>query len=142
MQTSNAGQPVVIDSNVIIKEIQEGRSLKPIAKRIKKHKSRVVVPESVIGEVVKITGITTTSLLEKIYQYFKYPITMDKTEEIDKESDRLVETYYECHHPDSLILATAKVTGSALVSFDRDLLQTAKLEGVQAFLPRNFVRWW
>lgn len=142
MQTSNAGQPVVIDSNVIIKEIQEGRSLKPIAKRIKKHKSRVVVPESVIGEVVKITGVTTTSLLEKIYQYFKYPITMDKTEEIDKESDRLVKTYYECHHPDSLILATAKVTGSALVSFDRDLLQTAKLEGVQAFLPRNFVRWW
>ncbi len=142
MQTSNAGQPVVIDSNVIIKEIQEGRSLKPIAKRIKKHKSRVVVPESVIGEVVKITGVTTTSLLEKIYQYFKYPITMDKTEEIDKESDRLVETYYECHHPDSLILATAKITGSALVSFDRDLLQTAKLEGVQAFLPRNFVRWW
>ena len=142
MQTSNAGQPVAIDSNVIIKEIQEGRSLKPIAKRIKKHKSRVVVPESVIGEVVKITGVTTTSLLEKIYQYFKYPITMDKTEEIDKESDRLVETYYECHHPDSLILATAKVTGSALVSFDRDLLQTAKLEGVQAFLPRNFVRWW
>ncbi len=142
MQTSNAGQPVVIDSNVIIKEIQEGRSLKPIAKRIKKHKSRVVVPESVIGEVVKITGVTTTSLLEKIYQYFKYPVTMDITEEIDKESDRLVETYYECHHPDSLILATAKVTGSALVSFDRDLLQTAKLEGVQAFLPRNFVRWW
>jgi predicted nucleic acid-binding protein len=142
MQTSNAGQPVVIDSNVIIKEIQEGRSLKPIAKRIKKHKSRVVVPEAVIGEVVKITGVTTTSLLEKIYQYFKYPVTMDKTEEIDKESDRLVETYYECHHPDSLILATAKVTGSALVSFDRDLLQTAKLEGVQAFLPRNFVRWW
>ncbi len=142
MQTSNAGQPVVIDSNVIIKEIQEGRSLKPIAKRIKKHKSRVVVPEAVIGEVVKITGVTTTSLLEKIYQYFKYPVTMDITEEIDKESDRLVETYYECHHPDSLILATAKVTGSALVSFDRDLLQTAKLEGVQAFLPRNFVRWW
>lgn len=142
MQTSNAGQPVVIDSNVIIKEIQEGRSLKPIAKRIKKHKSRVVVPEAVIGEVVKITGVTTTSLLEKIYQYFKYPVTMDKTDEIAKESDRLVETYYECHHPDSLILATAKVTGSALVSFDRDLLQTAKLEGVQAFLPRNFVRWW
>ena len=142
MQTSNAGQPVVIDSNVIVKEIQEGRSLKPIAKRIKKHKSRVVVPESVLGEVLKITGVPPKSLLEKIYQYFKYPVTMDKTEEIVKESDRLVETYYECHHPDSLILATAKVTGSALVSFDRELLQTAKLEGVQAFLPRNFVRWW
>ena len=142
MQTSNFGQPVVIDSNVIVKEIQEGRSLKPIAKRIKKHKSRVVVPESVIGEVLKITGVSPTSLLEKIYRYFKYPVTMDKTDEIVKESDRLVETYYECHYPDSLILATAKVTGSALVSFDRDLLQTAKLEGVQAFLPRNFVRWW
>jgi predicted nucleic acid-binding protein len=67
---------------------------------------------------------------------------MDKTEEINSESDRLVDQYYECHYPDSIILATAKVTGSALVSLDRELIQTAKLEGVQAFLPRNFVRWW
>lgn len=142
MSTSNTGQPVVVDSNVFIKEIHEGRSLKPIAKRIKKHKSRLVIPESVLGEVLKITGVTPTSVLEKIYQYFKYPITMDKTEEISTESDRLVDRYYECHFPDSLILATAKVTGSALVSLDRELIQTAKLEGVQAFLPRNFVRWW
>ena len=142
MSTNNAGQPVVIDSNVIIKEIQEGRSLKPIAKRIKKHKSRMVIPEAVLGEVLKITGVKSTAILERIYQYCKNPITMDKTEEINKESDRLVETYYECHHPDSLILATAKITGSALVSLDRELLQTAKLEGVQAFLPRNFIRWW
>ncbi len=142
MSTNNTGQPVVIDSNVIIKEIQEGRSLKPIAKRIKKHKSKMVIPESVLGEVLKVTGVKANTILEKIYQYCKYPITMDKTEEIDKESDRLLDRYYECHHPDSLILATAKITGSALVSLDRELLQTAKLEGVQAFLPRNFVRWW
>ncbi len=44
MSVNNTGQPVVVDSNVIIKEIQEGRSLKPIAKRIKKHKSRLVIP--------------------------------------------------------------------------------------------------
>lgn len=136
------GQPVVIDSNVIIKEIQEGRSLKPIAKRIKKHKSSLVIPESVLGEVLKITGTNPALILEKIYQYCKQPITVDRTEEIEVESKRIVETYYECHHPDNLILATAKITGSALVSFDRDLLQTAKLEGVQAFLPRNFIRWW
>lgn len=142
MPGSNIGQPVVVDSNVLIKEIQEGRSLKPIAKRIKKYKSRLVVPESVLGEVFKITGTNPKTIMEKIYQYCKYPITIDKTEEIGAESEKLVERYYECHHPDSVILATAKVTGSALVSFDRELLQTAKLEGVQAFLPRNFVRWW
>ena len=142
MSANNTGQPVVVDSNVIIKEIQEGRSLKPIAKRIKKHKSRLVIPESVLGEVLKITGVNSAAILEKIYQYFKYPITVDKTEEINSESDRLIKQYYECRHPDSLILATAKVTGSALVSLDRELIQTAKLEGVQAFLPRNFVRWW
>ena len=67
---------------------------------------------------------------------------MDKTDEITSESDRLAEQYYECNQPGSLVLATAKVTGSALVSFDRELLETAKLEGIQAFLPRNFVRWW
>ena len=142
MSTNNMGQPVVVDSNIIIKEIEEGRSLKPIAKRIKKHKSKMVIPESVLGEVQKITGSESTEIMDTIYQYCKYPITLDKTEEIKEESDRLVEQYYECHHPDSLILATAKITGSALVSFDRELLQTAKLEGVQAFLPRNFVRWW
>ena len=142
MSTNNIGQPVVVDSNIIIKEIQEGRSLKPIAKRIKKHKSKMVIPESVLGEVQKITGNETDTIMDTIYEFCKYPITLDKTEEITAESDRLVEQYYECHHPDSLILATAKVTGSALVSFDRELLQTAKLEGIQAFLPRNFVRWW
>ncbi len=136
------GQPVVVDSNIIIKEIQEGRSLKPIAKRIKRHKSKMVIPESVLGEVQKITGNETDTIMDTIYEFCKHPITLDKTEEITAESDRLVERYYECHRPDSLILATAKVTGSALVSFDRELLETAKLEGVQAFLPRNFVRWW
>ena len=142
MSTNNMGQPVVVDSNIIIKEIQEGRSLKPIAKRIKKHKSKMVIPESVLGEVQKITGNESDSILDTVYQYCKYPVTLDKTDEITAESERLIEQYDECHHPDSMILATAKVTGSALVSFDRDLLETAKLEGVQAFLPRNFVRWW
>ena len=142
MSTNNMGQPVVVDSNIIIKEIQEGRSLKPIAKRIKKHKSKMVIPESVLGEVQKITGNESDSILDTVYQYCKYPVTLDKTDEITAESERLIEQYDECNHPDSMILATAKVTGSALVSFDRDLLETAKLEGVQAFLPRNFVRWW
>ena len=136
------GQPVVVDSNVIIKEIQEGRSLKPIAKRIKKHKSKMVIPESVLGEVEKITGSETIQIMDRIYQFVKQPITVDRSDEINAESERLSAQYYECHHPDSLILATAKLTGSALVSFDRELLQTAKMEGVQAFLPRNFVRWW
>ena len=142
MSTNNMGQPVVIDSNIIIKEIQEGRSLKPIAKRIKKHKSKMVIPESVLGEVQKITGNESDSILDTVYQYCKQPITLDKTDEITAESDRLVEQYQECNQPGSLILATAKITGSALVSFDRDLLETTKLEGVNAFLPRNFVRWW
>lgn len=132
----------MVDSNIIIKEIQEGRSLHPIAKRIKRHKSKMVIPESVLGEVQKVTGTETDEIMDTIYEYCKHPITLDKTDEITAESDRLVDQYYECHFPDSLILATAKLTGSALVSFDRDLLQTAKLEGVQAFLPRNFVRWW
>jgi len=92
--------------------------------------------------VQKVTGNETDVIMDTIYEFCKYPITMDKTEEINAESERLLEQYYECNHPDSLILATAKITGSALVSFDRELLQTAKLEGVQAFLPRNFVRWW
>jgi len=142
MSTNNMGQPVVVDSNIIIKEIQEGRSLKPIAKRIKRHKSKMVIPESVLGEVQKITGNQTDTIMDTIYEFCKHPITLDKTDEITAESDRLAEQYYECGQPGRLVLATAKVTGSALVSFDRELLETAKLEGVNAFLPRNFVRWW
>ena len=136
------GQPVVVDSDIIIKEIQEGRSLKPIAKRIKKHKSKMVIPESVLGEVHKITGNETDVIMDTIYEYCKQPITVDKSDQINAEAERLAGQYSECDNPDSLILATAKITGSALVSFDREMLQTAKLEGIQAFLPRNFVRWW
>lgn len=138
---SGTYQTVVLDSNVIIKEIQEGRVLRPIAKRMKRRKSRLVIPETVLGEVTKITGSDPISTMERVYQYCKHPITMDKTEEILTESQKLTEKYYECHNPDNLILATAKLTGATLVSFDRDLLQTAKMEGVQAFLPRNYIRW-
>jgi predicted nucleic acid-binding protein len=126
---------------VLIKEIQEGRVLRPIAKRMKKYKSKLVLPEIVLGEVNKITGADPVSTMDRVYQYCKQPITIDKTEEIVTESNRLTEKYYECHTPNNLILATAKLTGSTLVSFDRDLLQTAKMEGVQAFLPRNYIRW-
>lgn len=134
-------QTVVLDSNVIIKEIQEGRVLRSIAKRMKKYKSKLVIPEIVLGEVNKITGSDPIATMECVYQYCKQPITIDKTKEIDSESQRLAQKYYECHSSDSLVLATAKITGSTLVSFDRDLLQTAKMEGVQAFLPRNYIRW-
>ena len=142
MPEKNSGQPVVVDSNVIIKEFEEGRSLKPIAKRVKKHRSRLVIPESVLGEVNKITGASPTNIIEKVYEFSTQPLTVDISSEIESEAEKISEKYYECHHPDNLILATAKVTGSAIVSLDRDLLQTAKLEGVQAFLPRNFIRWW
>jgi predicted nucleic acid-binding protein len=136
-----SAQTIVLDANVIIKEIQEGRILRPIAKRMKKYKSKLVLPEIILGEVSKITGTDPISTMERVYQYCKQPIMMDKTEEILSESQRINEKYYECHRSDSLILATAKLTGSTLVSFDRDLLQTAKMEGVQAFLPRNYIRW-
>ncbi len=134
-------QTVVLDTNVIIKEIQEGRILKPIAKRMKKYKSKLVIPEIILGEVGKIIGSDPITTMERVYQYCKHPIMVDKTTEILSESQRITDKYYECHKSDSLILATAKITGSTLVSFDRDLLQTAKMEGVQAFLPRNYIRW-
>jgi len=142
MSNNNMGQPVVVNSDIIIKEIQEGRSLKPIAKRIKKHKSKMVIPESVLGEVHKITGNETDVIMDTIYQYCKQPITVDKSDRINSEAERLVEQYDDCRSSDSLILATAKITGSALVCFDKEMLETAKLEGINAFLPRNFVRWW
>ena len=116
------GQPVVVNSDVIIKEIQEGRSLHPIAKRIKKHKSKMVIPESVLGEVERATGNQSDIIMDTIYEFCKHPITLDRTDEINAESDRLVERYFECNYPESMILATAKITGSALVSFDRELL--------------------
>ena len=93
MSINNMGQPVVVDSNIIIKEMQEGRSLHPIAKRIKKHKSKMVIPESVLGEVQKVTGNETDIIMDTIYEFCKHPITMDKTEEINAESERLVEQY-------------------------------------------------
>ena len=140
METGQA-QTVVLDTNIIVKEMQEGRILRPIAKRMKKLRSKLVIPEIVLGEVSKVTGTDPISTMERVYQFCKQPIMMDKTEEILSESQRITEKYYECHRSDSLILATAKLTGSTLVSFDRDLLQTAKMEGVQAFLPRNYIRW-
>jgi predicted nucleic acid-binding protein len=108
---------------------------------MKRYRTKLVIPETVLGEVSRITGTDPITTMEHVYQYCKQPITVDRTDEIVEESNKISQKYYECHTPDNLILATAKITGSTLVSFDRDLLQTAKMEGVQAFLPRNYIRW-
>ena len=79
-------QTVVLDTNVIIKEIQEGRILKPIAKRMKKYKSKLVMLEIILGEVGKVTGSDSITTMERVYQYCKHPIMMDKTNDISSES--------------------------------------------------------
>ncbi len=84
------------------------------------------MPETVLGEIAKITGSDPVTTMTHVYQYCKQPIMIDRTDEIITESDKLSQKYYECHTPDNFILATAKLMGSTLVSFDRDLLQTAK----------------
>ena len=55
----------------------------------------MVLSESVLGEVQKVTGSEADVIMDTIYEYCKYPVTIDKSDEINAESDRLLEQYYE-----------------------------------------------
>jgi len=61
---------------------------------------------------------------------------------VNQNQRRIEEKYYDCHSPDSIILATAKIHGSILVTLDTKLLRSAQLEGVDAYHLSDFMKFW
>jgi len=101
-----------------------------------------VLPKNILYEITKITKDSNEKIIKKLTNAFNtFPI-VDTNDDI-KSKARLLETkYYNCHFPDSIILATAKFYGAMFVTLDRKLLQIAQFEGVDASNLSDFMKYW
>ena len=136
-------QQIIFDTCVYVKDKQKsGNVLAVLAKKLKKYRLRVVIPEAGLYEISKVTKDSKDKVSQKINKAFTEFIVINSTDEIKIEARRLEEKYYDCHSPDSIILATAKIHGSILVTLDTKLLRSAQLEGVDAYHLSDFMKFW
>jgi len=136
-------QQTIFDTCVYVKDKQKsGNVLYVLAKKLKKFRLKTAIPEVVLNEISKVTKDSREKISQKINKVFNGYTIIRCTEEIKIEARRLEEKYYECHNPDSIILATAKIHGAILVTLDSKLLRTAQLEGVDAYHLSDFMKFW
>ena len=153
-QESNQLQDIVFDENKNVRIIifdsclyvldsqRSGKIITTLKGRLGKYGLRLALPRIILYEVSKITKNSCNDVIKKIRSKIREFTTVEETNEIKLESKRLETHYFECHNPDSVILATAKILGAILVSLDRKLLRTAELEGVEAYHLKNFMKNW
>lgn len=68
--------------------------------------------------------------------YNDMQVSIEQTpEQMRQISAEIQQKYSICHFPDSLIVAGCKLLSCTLFSFDRNMLQSAKFEGILAFNP-------
>ena len=136
-------RPIILDSNVYILDNQRnGRILTTIAGKLGKYHLKLILPRIIIYEVSKITKNDPQNVTKKIFYLIKEITSMDVTNEIKLESKKLETKYYECHNPDSIILAMAGYLNAILVTMDRKLHRTAELEGIESYTLKDFIKNW
>ena len=134
---------IILDANVYINDKKTfARIITTLAGKCCRYKLKLIVPRIVIYEVGKITGKNTNEVKGKIISIFKKFKIIYYNNVILHESKCLETKYFECHYPDSIILVTAKTTSAILVTLDKKLLRTAKLEGVEAYHLKDFQKNW
>ena len=136
-------QQIIFDTCVYVKDKQKhGDVLKVLSKKLKKFRLRAAVPEIVLNEISKVTKDSREKISEKVNNAFNGFTVIHCNEEIKIEARRLEEKYFDCHNPDSIILATAKIHGAILVTLDSKLLRIAQFEGVDSHHLSDFMKFW
>ena len=134
---------IIFDSCVyIVDKNKKGNVLAVLGKKLRKYRLQNIVPLVVLNEISKITKSNFNENVKNIERKLGTFIISERTEDIINEAKRLEEKYYECHRPDSIILATTKIHGAILVTLDSKLLRTAQLEGVDAYHLSDFMKSW
>lgn len=134
---------IIFDSNIYISNKKIcGRVLTTIAGKLRKYNITPIIPIIVLNEVKKVTKTEETVVRRKIKDIFKKFLLVTCDKKIESEARRLEIKFYEVHNPDSVILAMAKFSGAILVTLDGKLRRSAKLEGVEAYSLKEFVKGW
>jgi len=83
-------------------------------------------------------GYSEEEVVSEISRKLHTKVTViGENEDISSAAEELEEKHPSAHYPDSIILATALISDSTLLSYDQGLLDCAKSEGVKTFVPKN-----
>jgi len=134
---------ILLDSNIHIKKNNKHlRMITTLAGKMKKYKASLIMPNIVLYEVSKVSKTSKQETIDKISSIFHKITILEENNEIRAEAKRLETQFLECHSADSVILATAKIMDAVLVTADRKLLRTARIEGVRVYGVKDFLKNW
>ncbi len=136
-------QLIIFDTCVYVKDKHEnGNVLAVLGKKLKRYRVKPVLPKTILYEIAKISKDSQEKIIKKITRAFHtFPI-VDTNDEIKSEARLLESKYFDCHFPDSMILATARFYGAIFVTLDRKLLRIAQFEGVDSSNLSDFMKYW
>ena len=130
---------VVLDSNAII-DSTKGKYVKHLQQILKKRNLKIILTETSIGESTRILQCTPKKLMELLDKNFGNRFESVKTEINDVHTAtalKIKHKKYDLHHSDSLILAIAIKTESALITNDTNLKACCKAEKVEVIDHRK-----
>ena len=148
MQTSigvnkSSHTTILLDSNIHNKKNNKHlRMITTLAGKMKKYKASLIMPNIVLYEVSKVSKTSKQKVMDKISRVFNKVTILEENNQIKAEAKRLETQFLECHSADSVILATAKIMDAVLVTADRKLLRTARIEGVRVYGVKDFLKNW
>jgi predicted nucleic acid-binding protein len=130
---------VVLDSNAII-DSTKGKYVKHLQQILKKRNLKIILTETSIGESTRILQCKPKKLMELLDKNFGDRFESVKTEINDVHTATALTVKhkkYDLHHSDSLILAIAIKTESALITNDTNLKACCKAENIQVIDHRK-----
>lgn len=134
---------ILLDSCVFVEDKKHnGRILSAIAGKAGRYNLKLALPKIVLYEVSKITSTSPQKVFEKITKFFKDSTEVNITKDVFHEANRLETQFFEVHRPDSIILALARTTGAILVTLDGKMRRSAKLDGIEAYSVKEFIKNW
>ena len=129
---------LVMDTNAIIEILEHDGPLRRTLRRFKGLSPRILISKIVLSELNRIAGYSEEEVVSEISRKLHTKVTViGENEDISSAAEELEEKYSSAHYPDSVILATALISDSTLLSYDQGLLDCAKSEGVKTFVPKN-----
>ena len=127
---------VVLDSCVVIDLIEKPKVAFGLKARLKGKSVRIVLCDTVLGEVRRVRGLAARTVIEKIARILGRKVEISNTGSRDRDAaDEITGRYQICHAGDNRILSICKARNFVLVTFDRMLLRACEFEGVPGFHP-------
>ena len=139
----NSHRLIILDSCVFVEgKKRHGRILTAIAGKAGKYNLQLALPKIVLYEVSKVTSTSPQKVYEQISKFFKDSTDVKITKNVFHEANRLETQFFEVHRSDSIILALARTTGAILVTLDGKMRRSAKLDGIEAYSVKEFIKNW